>query len=43
MDRFFAPQPMCAVVLCRISLGLILFGSYASKLPYLQELFGPDG
>lgn len=43
MNRFFAPQPMAAVVLCRIALGSILFGSYASKLPSLQELYGPEG
>ncbi|MCZ6464750.1 MAG: HTTM domain-containing protein [Proteobacteria bacterium] len=43
IERFFAPQPMQALVVCRIGFGLILFVSYAAKLPRFQMLFGPDG
>lgn len=43
LERFFAPQPQHAMVIARVMLGLLLFFSYASKLPYVQQLYGPKG
>ena len=43
MDRFFAPQPQQAMVIARVALGLLIFVSYASKFPYVQQLYGPNG
>jgi hypothetical protein len=41
--RFFEPQPQQPMVVCRIGFGLVLFACYASKLPWVPHLFGPDG
>lgn len=43
LDRFFAPQPMLAIVIGRVALGAILFLNYASKLPAVQSIYGPEG
>ena len=43
LDRFFAPQPMQALVVSRIVLGLILFAFYAHALPDVPTLWGPEG
>ena len=43
LDRFFAPQPQHAMVLCRIGFGLILFVSYLQRFPHVQQLYGPQG
>ncbi len=43
LDRFFAPQPQHAMVIARVGLGVMVFFSYASKLPYVQQIYGPKG
>jgi hypothetical protein len=43
LDRFFAPQPMQALVVSRIVLGLILFTFYAHALPDVPTVWGPEG
>jgi hypothetical protein len=43
LDRFFAPQPMLAIVIGRVALGAILFLHYASKWPSVQAIYGPEG
>jgi hypothetical protein len=43
VNRFFAPQPMLALVVLRIGLGALVFFSYASKSPHVQSIYGPEG
>jgi hypothetical protein len=43
LDRFFAPQPMLAVVIGRAVVGSILFLNYASKFSAVQSTYGPEG
>jgi hypothetical protein len=43
LDRFFAPQPYAAMVVCRIGFGLLLFSIYLLELPDVPALFGPQG
>ena len=43
LDRFFAPQPQHAMVIARVMLGSMIFFSYSSMLPHVQQIFGPNG
>ncbi len=43
LERFFGEQPMQAMVIARIGLGLLLFFAWALKFRYIQTLYGPDG
>ena len=43
LARFFGEQPMQAMVVARVALGLVLFFAYATKFRYVQTLYGPEG
>jgi hypothetical protein len=43
VDRFFAPQPYAALVVCRVVFGAIAFGYFAGRAGLVQEIWGPEG
>jgi hypothetical protein len=43
LERFFAPQPYAAMVVCRFVFGAIVFGYFAGRAGLVQELWGPEG
>jgi hypothetical protein len=43
LDRFFAPQPYPAMVVCRIVFGALAFGYFAGRADLVQPIWGPEG
>jgi hypothetical protein len=43
IDRFFAPQPMQALVIARVAIGGVLFCAWAARLADVPEVYGPRG
>ncbi len=43
LDRFFAPQPYAAMVVCRIVFGAVAFGYFAGRVDLVQPIWGPEG
>jgi len=43
LDRFFAPQPYAAMVVCRFAFGAIACGYFLGRAGLVQEIWGPEG
>jgi hypothetical protein len=43
LDRFFAPQPYVAMVVCRVAFGALACGYFAGRVGLVQQIWGPEG